>query len=196
MKYIIQYTSSDKQQLQIGIEANNRQQAIKNAETCLDEVKIRSNKVEVPPLFTLFEETSLHEMQQRNAAFEASHLLQEAFQHNVESDDLIDCAILNKAYQAALKATQNKVPQEHITSFAPCQQLVVVVKNGVVQSVMADRPDAAPAVMVIDYNVDGAEFESLRHITQPNGNLAGALVAQHHVDSITFNLNEVFQKDT
>lgn len=62
------------------------------------------------------------------------------------------------------------------------------------QSVVADRPDIAPSVAVIDYDTDGFEADDLRHITQLNDNKAKALFVEHCVEAAAIDLDEVFQE--
>ena len=62
------------------------------------------------------------------------------------------------------------------------------------QAVVADRPDVAPAVAVIDYDTEGFEPEDLRHITQTVGSKTKALVVEHCVESAAIDLDEVLQE--
>lgn len=62
------------------------------------------------------------------------------------------------------------------------------------QPVVADRPDVAPSVAVIDYDTGGFDPEELRHITQSDGSKAKALVVEHRVEDAAIDLEEVFQE--
>jgi arsenate reductase-like glutaredoxin family protein len=70
--------------------------------------------------------------------------------------------------------------------------LAVVIEGGLVQAVIADRPEAAPAVAVIDYDTEGFEVEDLRDIAQSDGSKAKALVVEHCVESASVDLDDVF----
>ena len=61
-------------------------------------------------------------------------------------------------------------------------------------SVIADQPDAAPAVAVVDYDIDGYEPEDLCHITQSDGRKVNALAVEHYVESARIDLDEVFRE--
>ena len=67
------------------------------------------------------------------------------------------------------------------------------MEGGIVQAVIADQPDAAPSVAVIDYDTDGFETDELRHITQSDGTKSSALVVEHFVEAASIDLDEVFQ---
>jgi hypothetical protein len=67
------------------------------------------------------------------------------------------------------------------------------MEGGIVQAVVADQPDAAPCVAVIDYDTDGFETDELRYITQADGTKASALVVEHFVAQASIDLDEVFQ---
>ena len=61
------------------------------------------------------------------------------------------------------------------------------------QAVIANQPDTAPDVAVVDYDTDGYEPDELRPITQSDGSQSLALVIEHFVEPAGINLDEVFQ---
>ncbi|MDH5181010.1 MAG: hypothetical protein OEZ39_14170 [Gammaproteobacteria bacterium] len=219
MKYIIQYTLPYEHHVQVGIESDTQELAIGKAEDLFNNGDIWDDTKEIPLLLDIYEETgntnvkmmftiegeitgdwpepdtSVFEIRRQDAAFEAARLLREAIQPNSESGNLINWGLLNKAYEAAIKASRFTVQPTCTTPFAPCQQLVMEMKNGLVQSVMADRPDMAPAVAVIDHDVDGVESEVLCQITQSDGSNTNVVIEQHPVQIPDINFNAVFQKD-
>jgi len=67
------------------------------------------------------------------------------------------------------------------------------LEGGIVQAVIADQPDVAPAVAVVDYDTDGNESEELCCITQSDGSQSKAFVVEHYVEPTRINLDEIFQ---
>jgi hypothetical protein len=68
-----------------------------------------------------------------------------------------------------------------------------VLEGGIVRSVITDQPEAAPAVAVVDYDVDGYEPEDLCHITQSDGRQAKARVVEPYIEPARIDLDEVFR---
>jgi len=73
-------------------------------------------------------------------------------------------------------------------------QLAVVMEGGIVQAVIADQPETAPAVAVIDYDTEGYESEELCSITQSDSSQSQALVVEHYVEPTRISLDKIFQK--
>jgi len=123
MKYIVNYTLPYEHQVMVGIEADDQEKAIARAEELFNQGEIWDDTVEVPLLLDLYVETedaglplvftiegevtddwpepdaSVIEIRRRDAAFQATRLLTEAY----HGDDL-DRNKLDQAYQVALKA--------------------------------------------------------------------------------------------
>jgi hypothetical protein len=100
----------------------------------------------------------------------------------------------DQGYQVALEASGAAGDKDCHSPRKGCERLVVVIEGGLVQTVVADRPEAAPVVAVIDYEAEGFEPEDLRHIAQSDGSKAKALVVEQCVESATIDLDEVFQE--
>lgn len=218
MKYVIQYTLLYAHRVMVGITAESREAAIARAETLFDQGEIWDDTAEVPLLFDDFEESadagvplaftveaevsgdwpepdaSVKEVRRRNAAMQAVRLLMEAYRRGEERDGSIDWNDLDQAYKAALDASTASCVKRACTAISgACKRLAVVVEGGFVRAVVADRPDIAPAVVVIDYDTDGVAIDELRRITQTDGSQVNALVDEHYVQSATIDLDEVFQ---
>lgn len=218
MKYIVQYTLPYEHRVMVGIEAESREAAIARANELFDQGDIWDDTQEVPLLYDDFEETgdagipleftvedevsgdwpeadaSVKEIRRRDAAFQAAHLLVEAYRRGEERGGSIDWDDLDQAYQAALIAAGPSAGRVYTTPRETCERLALVIEGGLVQAVVADRPDTAPSVAVIDYDAEGFETDELRYITQSDGNKAEALVVEHCVEQATIDLNEVFQE--
>jgi hypothetical protein len=107
----------------------------------------------------------------------------------------IDWDELDLAYQAALQAAMNNEDPPRFKTNKRCSRLAVVLEGGIVQSVIADWPEAAPEVAVIDYDYDdeGQDSEDLCLITQSDGSQSKAFVIEPCVERARIDLNEVFQ---
>ncbi|MEW5756454.1 MAG: hypothetical protein AB1810_09120 [Pseudomonadota bacterium] len=118
----------------------------------------------------------------------------EAYRHGEERGGSIDWDELDQAYRVAFEASGAAGDRARRSPRKACERLVVIIEGGLVQAVVADRPDVAPAVAVIDYDTEGFEPEDLRHITQSDGSKAKALVVEHRVEYAAIDLEEVFQE--
>ena len=72
-------------------------------------------------------------------------------------------------------------------------RVVVTVENGVVQSVVADRPDELD-VVVLDYDTQGADEDAIEYILQPDGSKSDAVLIPIETEHPRISLDEVFAK--
>ncbi len=217
MKYVVQYTLPYQHCVMVGIRANNPDAAITKAETLFNQGDIWQDTVTVPLLHDDYDETgdsplhftveqelaedepwpeldaSVTMVRKRDAAFQAARLLVNAYSHG-EAGDCIDWYELDRAHEAALQASPVATDQTPDRSARQCQRLALILEGGMVQAVIADRPDTAPAVAVVEYDTDGYEPEDLCSITQSDGTHSTALVVEHCVESTRIDMDEIFQE--
>ena len=218
MRYIIQYSLPYEHRVMVGIEAESREAAIAKAGELFDQGDIWQDSAEVPLLYDDFEEqgdagvpleftvedevcgdwpepdASVKAIRRRDAAFQAVRLLIEAYRCGEERGGSVDWEDLDRAYQAALQVSGASPETDRPEPGPRCSRLAVLMEGGIVQAVIADQPEAAPAVAIVDYDTDGAEGDELQHITQSDGNKSEALVIEHYVERAAIDLDEVFRE--
>jgi len=72
-------------------------------------------------------------------------------------------------------------------------RVVVTVEGGVVQSVVADRPEELD-VVVLDYDTQGADEDAIEYIAQPDGSKSDAVLIPIETEHPRISLDEVFAK--
>jgi len=134
---------------------------------------------------------SVKAIHRRDAAFPSVRLLIEVYRRGEEWGGSIDWEDLDQAYQAALQASGVSPKTDRPESSSRCSRLAVVTEGGMAQAVIADRPGTAPAVAVVDYDIEGQAPEDLRGITQSDGSRSKAHVVQPWIEPARINVDEV-----
>lgn len=70
-------------------------------------------------------------------------------------------------------------------------RVAVVLEGGIVQSVVADRPEEIE-IAVIDYDADGCDESEIARLTQPDGSTSDAWVYDCMIERPRISLDEVF----
>ena len=130
-------------------------------------------------------------LRRRDAAFQAARFLVEAYRRGEARGGSIDWGDLDEAYQAALRATGSSSDASNPSP--ACERLVVVMEGGIVQAVIANQPDTAPDIAVVDYDIDGQAPEDLCDITQSDGSRSKAYVVESWIEPARIDLHEVFR---
>ena len=216
MKYVVQCTTPYVERFMVGIEAASPDEAIKKAKAMSETGDIMQASEEVPLLldetegddslvrFTIEQELAEDEpwpepngyvntRHQHEAAFQVGKLLIEAHRRGEMRGSSIDWDELDLAYQAALQAAMNNEDPPRFKTNKRCSRLAVVLEGGIVQSVIADWPEAAPEVAVIDYDDEGQDSKDLCLITQSDGRQSKAFVIEPCVERARIDMNEVFR---
>ena len=216
MKYIVQYTVPYVQRLTVGIEADSPEEAIEmtrawsetgdtiqdgkvasllrdeyEAEDSLERFTIEQELAEDAP-WPEYDE-GVNSFHQHESAFQVGKLLIDAYRRGEMRGGSIDWDELGQAYRAALKAASHQEDPARSKTDIRCSRLAVVLEGGIVQSVIADQPEAAPAIAIIDYDTDGQEPEALSLITQSDGSQSKAYVVEPWIEPARIDLNEVFR---
>lgn len=201
----------------VGIDAESREAAIAKAGELFDKGDIWQDSAEVPLLYDDFEENgdagvpleftvedevcgdrpepdaSVKAIRRRDAAFQSVRLLIEAYRRGEERGGSIDWEDLDQAYQAALQASGASPETGRPDPGPRFSRLAVVMEGAIVQAVIADQPEAAPAVAVVDYDIEGQALEDLCDITQSDGSRSKAYVVEPWVEPARIDLDEVFR---
>lgn len=217
MRYIFQYTLPYEHRVMVGIDAESREAAIAQAGELFDQGDIWQDSAEVPLLYDDFEENGdagvpleftvedevcgdwpepdagVKAIRRRDAAFQSVRLLIEAYRRGEERGDSIDWEDLDRAYQAALQASEASPEAGRPEPNPRCSRLAVVMESGIVQAVIADQSGAAPAVAVVDYDIEGQAAEDLCDVTQSDGSRSKAYVVEPWIEPARIDLDQVFR---
>lgn len=216
MKYIVQCSVPYIQRLTVGIEADSPEAAIEmtrawsetgeiiqagkvvsflrdeyEADESLEHITIEQELAEDVP-WPEYDE-GVNSSHQHESAFQVGKLLIDAYRNGEMRGGSIDWDELDQAYRAALKAATHQEGLARSKNDIRCSRLAVVLEGGIVQSVIADQPEAAPAVAIIDYDTDGQEPEVLSLITQSDGGQSKAYIVEPWIEPARIDLDEVFR---
>lgn len=216
MKYVVQYTVPYVQRLIVGVEADSPEEAIEMASAWSETGDTIQNGKLVSFLFDEYKaddtlgrftierelaedvpwpefNEGINTSHEHESAFQVCKLLIDAYRRGEMSGGSIDWDELDQAYQAALKAASQQKDPTRSRAGNRCSRIAIVLEGGIVQAVIADQPEAAPAVAVVDYDIEGQSPEDLCDITQSDGSRSKAYVVEPWIEPSRIDLDEVFR---
>lgn len=217
MKYIVQYTVPYVQRCLVGTEADSPEDAIMMAKawTQTGDTVIEGKRVCVlsegyqsdvglehftveralepdEPWPEVDEEAEVS--YRPRSGLQIAQLLIDAYRRGELQGGSIDWEELDEVCHAALAAVGEQEDLRRIDASHRCSRLAVVLEGGIVQSVIADHPETAPAVAVVDYDTEGQEPGALSLITQSDGSRSKAHVVESWIEPARIDLDEVFRR--
>lgn len=192
-KFNVTYEIDYVHRVMVGIEAQDEQAALAQAEQAFDQGVIWDDTEAMPLLYDDFDEKegeSLIFTAQEVPSFpEPDDSVKEIKLRQFAFDACL--ALLAGEFETAMKSAAHATGQDNSSRDL---KLAVVVEGGIVQSIVSDQPSLLPNdVLVIDYDIDGTSEADHWPVPQDYGDDAPAIVYSQSPELPKIGLDAVFE---